>query len=193
MWRAAVGPSSCYLLALQSSRVGCCNMDHNPPQQGGLCVELQWEQRPGETIYKGHRSYDLMLNLQLGIRWSVGKITPELVGATLPEETFMQKVTAAGQHCWNGPSFELDGVQFANLEAPVPCYRSGSSPHKQHVHASAVSSCGVPCLEEWFLCVECASSGSVPAGLMAVAASLLGKCALIRYTRCPISAGHCCY
>jgi 1-phosphatidylinositol-4-phosphate 5-kinase len=24
--------------------------------------------RPGETIFKGHRSYDLMLNLQLGIR-----------------------------------------------------------------------------------------------------------------------------
>ena len=23
--------------------------------------------RPGETIFKGHRSYDLMLNLQLGI------------------------------------------------------------------------------------------------------------------------------
>ncbi|BBN06068.1 1-phosphatidylinositol-4-phosphate 5-kinase [Marchantia polymorpha subsp. ruderalis] len=33
--------------------------------------------RPGETIYKGHRSYDLMLNLQLGIRYTVGKITPE--------------------------------------------------------------------------------------------------------------------
>ncbi|CAM6114143.1 unnamed protein product [Calypogeia fissa] len=33
--------------------------------------------RPGETIYKGHRSYDLMMNLQLGIRYTVGKITPE--------------------------------------------------------------------------------------------------------------------
>ncbi|RWV81856.1 hypothetical protein GW17_00056689 [Ensete ventricosum] len=31
---------------------------------------------PGETIYKGHRSYYLMLNLQLGIRYTVGKITP---------------------------------------------------------------------------------------------------------------------
>ncbi|KAH7425661.1 hypothetical protein KP509_11G065000 [Ceratopteris richardii] len=29
--------------------------------------------KPGETIIKGHRSYDLMLNLQLGIRYSVGK------------------------------------------------------------------------------------------------------------------------
>ncbi|KAJ7542874.1 hypothetical protein O6H91_09G015800 [Diphasiastrum complanatum] len=32
--------------------------------------------RPGEAIIKGHRSYDLMLNLQLGIRYAVGKITP---------------------------------------------------------------------------------------------------------------------
>ncbi|KAJ7976884.1 Phosphatidylinositol 4-phosphate 5-kinase [Quillaja saponaria] len=32
--------------------------------------------RPGETIIKGHGSYDLMLSLQLGIRYTVGKITP---------------------------------------------------------------------------------------------------------------------
>uniref|UniRef100_M8CE12 Phosphatidylinositol 4-phosphate 5-kinase n=1 Tax=Aegilops tauschii TaxID=37682 RepID=M8CE12_AEGTA len=32
--------------------------------------------RPGEMIIKGHRSYDLMLCLQLGIRYTVGKITP---------------------------------------------------------------------------------------------------------------------
>ncbi|KAF3323186.1 hypothetical protein FCM35_KLT11917 [Carex littledalei] len=31
---------------------------------------------PGEIIYKGHKSYFLMLNLQLGIRYTVGKITP---------------------------------------------------------------------------------------------------------------------
>ncbi|XP_058097205.1 phosphatidylinositol 4-phosphate 5-kinase 8 isoform X2 [Magnolia sinica] len=30
----------------------------------------------GETIRKGHRSYYLMLSLQLGIRYTVGKITP---------------------------------------------------------------------------------------------------------------------
>ncbi|KAK8967217.1 Phosphatidylinositol 4-phosphate 5-kinase 1 [Platanthera guangdongensis] len=30
----------------------------------------------GETIYRGHKSYYLMLNLQLGIRYTVGKITP---------------------------------------------------------------------------------------------------------------------
>lgn len=32
--------------------------------------------RPGEQIIKGHRSYDLMLSLQLGIRYTVGKINP---------------------------------------------------------------------------------------------------------------------
>ncbi|XP_020260023.1 phosphatidylinositol 4-phosphate 5-kinase 9-like [Asparagus officinalis] len=32
--------------------------------------------KPGETIIKSHRSYDLMLSLQLGIRYTVGKITP---------------------------------------------------------------------------------------------------------------------
>jgi 1-phosphatidylinositol-4-phosphate 5-kinase len=29
--------------------------------------------KPGQTISKGHKKYDLMLNLQLGIRYSVGK------------------------------------------------------------------------------------------------------------------------
>ncbi|KAK4264642.1 hypothetical protein QN277_025793 [Acacia crassicarpa] len=29
--------------------------------------------RPGQTVSKGHKNYDLMLNLQLGIRYSVGK------------------------------------------------------------------------------------------------------------------------
>ncbi|KAK4377545.1 hypothetical protein RND71_003841 [Anisodus tanguticus] len=32
--------------------------------------------RPGEAIIKGHRCYDVMLSLQLGIRYSVGKVTP---------------------------------------------------------------------------------------------------------------------
>jgi 1-phosphatidylinositol-4-phosphate 5-kinase len=35
------------------------------------------EVKMGETIFKGAPSYDLMLQLQLGIRWSVGRITPE--------------------------------------------------------------------------------------------------------------------
>ncbi|CAN4121480.1 unnamed protein product [Withania somnifera] len=42
-------------------------------RQRKLVKELK---RPGEAIIKGHRSYDLMLSLQLGIRYTVGKITP---------------------------------------------------------------------------------------------------------------------
>ncbi|PIA43607.1 hypothetical protein AQUCO_01900184v1 [Aquilegia coerulea] len=42
-------------------------------RQKKLAKEIK---RPGETIIKGHRSYDLMLSLQLGIRYTVGKITP---------------------------------------------------------------------------------------------------------------------
>ncbi|XP_058079772.1 phosphatidylinositol 4-phosphate 5-kinase 6-like isoform X2 [Magnolia sinica] len=41
---------------------------------------MKWQQREmkrqGETISKGHKNYDLMLNLQLGIRHSVGKPAP---------------------------------------------------------------------------------------------------------------------
>ncbi|XP_025795449.1 phosphatidylinositol 4-phosphate 5-kinase 1-like isoform X2 [Panicum hallii] len=45
----------------------------------GKTQEHTWQKQAGgpmETIYKGHRSYYLMLNLQLGIRYTVGKITP---------------------------------------------------------------------------------------------------------------------
>ncbi|KAK4478680.1 hypothetical protein RD792_014173 [Penstemon davidsonii] len=42
-------------------------------RQKKLAKEIK---RPGEQIIKGHRSYDLMLSLQLGIRYTVGKITP---------------------------------------------------------------------------------------------------------------------
>ena len=42
-----------------------------------LAQEQAKEARPGETIYKGHHSYDLMRQLQLGILFSIAKI-PEL-------------------------------------------------------------------------------------------------------------------
>lgn len=56
---------------------------------------LQWEQRPGETIYKGHRSYDLMLNLQLGIRWSISRNARDPVLKNLPTSVFSEKVNLA--------------------------------------------------------------------------------------------------
>ena len=33
--------------------------------------------RPGETIIKGHRSYELVQNLQLGIMFSLAKVTSQ--------------------------------------------------------------------------------------------------------------------
>ncbi|MCD9643358.1 Phosphatidylinositol 4-phosphate 5-kinase 9 [Datura stramonium] len=42
-------------------------------RQRKLSRELK---RPGEAIIKGHRRYNVMLSLQLGIRYSVGKTTP---------------------------------------------------------------------------------------------------------------------
>ena len=38
-----------------------------------LAQEQAKEARPGETIYKGHHSYDLMRQLQLGILFSIAK------------------------------------------------------------------------------------------------------------------------
>ncbi|KAL2942775.1 Phosphatidylinositol 4-phosphate 5-kinase 1 [Bienertia sinuspersici] len=50
------------------------NHNHNgsstPYWYGGGCDEIK---KPGQPISKGHRNYELMLNLQLGIRHSVGK------------------------------------------------------------------------------------------------------------------------
>ncbi|MBA0746225.1 hypothetical protein Gogos_008762 [Gossypium gossypioides] len=37
------------------------------------CCFNEEVKKPGQMIYKGHKHYDLMLNLQLGIRYSVGK------------------------------------------------------------------------------------------------------------------------
>lgn len=48
-------------------------------------------QKAGETIHEGHRSYELMLDLQLGIRWSVGKITPVVPPRQLTPDLFAVK------------------------------------------------------------------------------------------------------
>ncbi|CAL9183791.1 unnamed protein product [Musa hybrid cultivar] len=37
------------------------------------CLSTWEAKKPGQTILKGHKNYDLMLNLQLGISYSVGK------------------------------------------------------------------------------------------------------------------------
>ena len=69
---------------------------------------MQSEQRAGETIYKGHRSYDLMLNLQLGIRCSVTRVAGEQSQHTLESHHFQSKVgtaaSTASQAHHAGPS-----------------------------------------------------------------------------------------
>ena len=56
---------------------------------------LQAATRLGETIYKGHRSYDLMLNLQLGIRHSVQAYTKQPPVVQLENEHYTHKVSNA--------------------------------------------------------------------------------------------------
>ena len=53
---------------------------------------VQISAQPGESIYKGHRSYDLMLNLQLGVRFSVGSITSKPVPNQLSDSDFRRTV-----------------------------------------------------------------------------------------------------
>lgn len=64
----------------------------------GKLGERQAATRQGETIFKGHRSYDLMLNLQLGIRYSVGRITPTQLRNVLSDNDFRFKVTFPPRH-----------------------------------------------------------------------------------------------
>ena len=55
--------------------------------------------RPGETIYKGHHSYDLMRNLQLGIMFSIAKSVEQSTGGGLKspvkDEDFALQVSCA--------------------------------------------------------------------------------------------------
>lgn len=54
------------------------NWNPGTPHKNKWCPALRTKHSKGrgEIIYKGHKSYYLMLNLQLGIRYTVGKITP---------------------------------------------------------------------------------------------------------------------
>jgi hypothetical protein len=59
-------------------------------------------QRPGETIYKGHESYDLMVALQQGIRHSIGSVTSARMPPALSENA-MQQAVSAPFHRLNSP------------------------------------------------------------------------------------------
>ncbi|KAL8166689.1 hypothetical protein V2J09_008188 [Rumex salicifolius] len=67
--------SKLYRDAINSSYNGnapghCKSLSPRPYWSGGGDDQIK---KPGQTISKGHKNYDLMLNLQLGIRHSVGK------------------------------------------------------------------------------------------------------------------------
>ncbi|XP_008802077.1 phosphatidylinositol 4-phosphate 5-kinase 1 isoform X2 [Phoenix dactylifera] len=63
---------------------GILIMERTRSSDSGVKRKTKWHHKiqrkqpsgPGEAIHKGHKSYYLMLNLQLGIRYTVGKITP---------------------------------------------------------------------------------------------------------------------
>ena len=62
---------------------------------------VQGKERAGEKIYKGHHSYDLMLNLQLGIRFSVGRVSADDNPKELAPEHFsflVPHLPAPAQH-----------------------------------------------------------------------------------------------
>ena len=57
--------------------------------------------RPGETIYRGHRSYDLMRQLQLGVMFSIARPQRE-AGRSLEEADFAQQVWGGQPPCMHG-------------------------------------------------------------------------------------------
>ncbi|KAJ8762909.1 hypothetical protein K2173_023038 [Erythroxylum novogranatense] len=69
-------------------------------RRGACCFNGGEVKKPGQTISKGHKNYDLMLNLQLGIRHSVGKhaqITRELKTSDFdPKEKFWTRFPPEG-------------------------------------------------------------------------------------------------
>ena len=73
------------------SSTGCWSSD--------LCTRRQAANRQGETIYKGHRSYDLMLSLQLGMRHSIGDVAAAAGERRLTPEHFGEKVLCLLRTC----------------------------------------------------------------------------------------------
>eukprot|EP00793_Prasinoderma_coloniale_P007021 PRCOL_00006873-RA len=57
-----------------------------------LYTSLSGNERLGETVYKGHRSYELMVNLQLGIRHSVGRLAARGAPSEVVGSDFRAKV-----------------------------------------------------------------------------------------------------
>lgn len=67
-----------------------------PPLKGtSPCLQLLSAARLGEQVYKGHHSYDLMRNLQLGILFSIaksGRLSPLGAKRSLDPSDFSMQV-----------------------------------------------------------------------------------------------------
>nr|GMD38244.1 phosphatidylinositol 4-phosphate 5-kinase 6-like [Ipomoea batatas] len=62
---------------LERETGGSCGVSDSDASRGSKPLfRIQPPKRQGETISKGHRNYELMLNLQLGVRHSVGRPAP---------------------------------------------------------------------------------------------------------------------
>lgn len=72
-----------------------CAVLHAEPVAAAVQLFAGKTAKVGETIDAEHRSYELMLDLQLGVRWSVSKITPTPARATgLTSADFAEKTKA---------------------------------------------------------------------------------------------------
>lgn len=88
--------------------------------------EQSKQARPGETIYKGHRSYDLMRNLQMGIMFSIARSSKEasdgIYAGPAKDDEFLQQVPS--------PSHKLCSCShhFCSLEHPLSTQLTDGAP-----------------------------------------------------------------
>ncbi|KAE8711029.1 Phosphatidylinositol 4-phosphate 5-kinase 4 [Hibiscus syriacus] len=81
MWESDDDSNDCPEPGRESdSEISCIQHQHddtNPKFNPDLSLKVpKMGKKPGETISRGHKNYELMLNLQLGIRHSVGRPAP---------------------------------------------------------------------------------------------------------------------
>ena len=98
---------------------------------------LQAATRLGETIYKGHRSYDLMLNLQLGIRHSVQAYTKQPPVMQLDSEHYTHKVGTV----WMQHTHCPESVWGHGVRCQLTCQSANEEPHLKVIISASV---GVP-------------------------------------------------
>ncbi len=116
----------------------------------------------GEKIFKGHRSYDLMLNLQLGVRYTITNTTAhaaQLAAGTLPKSTTLPKPTTLPKSTSASTTSGFAERRLPELDDPMfreaVCFRVGG----------LGSICGV-----------CMGMGGRWSGVVGVVGALLGGC-----------------